>query len=416
MSMGKIDRERAGLMGEGYLERSRSSPTRRLLFYDDSPDFGGHEVMTLGILEYLLETREYDISFIYSLRNRGLENGLAAVQSRFPGLVLEQTSYTSGRLQFLRTLVAIKALRHTRELMRKFRPDCVIAVQGDISLSTVGVLAGVSEGIPTISYIPMAHTRRQRGERILPCLKDAILLWYYLRPHRFITISDSMGSMLRERGARQPIDVVENGVDLSALQRMDKAQARAHLGLPQVGFVAALCGRIEFKQKGHDVLLRALADRMSEFGDWTFLIVGDGPDKQRLELMIDKLALGHKVTIAPWQRSMSSIYSAIDLLVVPSKYEGVPVTILEAMHFGLPIVASAVDAMADLLPGPWLFPSGNSDALADAMLRVRSMNNDSWLENNRRLVETRFTLKRQKEMFARVLTQGIKACVETNQP
>ena len=399
-------------MGEGHSEILNNSPTGRLLFYDDSPDFGGHEVMTLRIVEYLLETREFDISFIYSLRNRLFENELAAIQSRFSGLVLEPSSYASGRLQFFKTLVAVRARRSTREVIRKFRPDCVIAVQGDISLSTVGVLAGVSEGIPTISYIPMAHTRQQRGERTLPWLKDAILFWYYRRPHRFITISDTMGSMLRERGARQAIDVVENGIDLFAQQSIDKAQARADLGIPQNGFLAALCGRIEFKQKGHDVLLRALAERISEFSDWTFLIVGDGPDKRQLEVMIDKLGIGHNVKLAPWQRSMSLIYSAIDMLVVPSKYEGMPVTILEAMHFGLPIVASAVDAMAELLPEPWLFPSGNCDALADAMLRVRSMNNDPWLENNKRLVETRFTLKRQKEMFAGVLRQTIKASVK----
>jgi len=302
-----------------------------------------------------------------------------------------------------------------RELIRKFRPDCVIAIQGEIGTSSVGVLAGLREAILTISYIPLAHNRRQRGERRLPWLKDSILSWYYRLPHRFITISDSMRTMLRERGARQPIDVVENGIDLSAFQTIDKAQARAQLGLPEVGCIAALCGRIEFKQKGHDVLLRALAGRTREFSDWTFLLVGDGSDKQRLESLIEELNLGNRIRLLGWQQHMSVVYSAVDLVIVPSKFEGVPVTVLEAMHYGLPIVGSAVDAIAELLPEEWLFPSGDGDALAEAMLRVRSMNNEPWLESNRHLVATRFTLKRQKQEFARVLAQSIDADTGTNQ-
>lgn len=402
------------LMGEGHPRGSLNSTATRLLFYDDSPVYGGHEVMILGILEYLMETGRHDIAFIYPPGNSRLERELTRIQSRFPSLVLVQSSYSSGRLQFLRTFLAIGALRRTRELMRRFRPDCVIVVQGEISLSAVGVLSGIREAILTISYIPLAHTRRQRGER-LPWLKDAILWWYYRFPNRFITISESMGSRLRERGARQPIDVVENGIDVSALQTIDKAQARAQLGLPEVGFVAALCGRIEFRQKGHDVLLRALAGRTGEFSDWTFLVVGDGPDKRRLEAMIEKLKIGHKVKLIAWQNSMSLVYSAIDFVILPSIFEGVPVTLLEAMHYGLPIVASAVDAMAELLPGHWLFPPGDSDALADAMLRVRSLDNEHWLKSNKQLVGTRFTLKRQKQELARVLIQCISASAATDQ-
>ena len=396
-------------MGEEHSKEQLKTTAKRLLFYDDSAVYGGHQVMMLGMLQHLVETGEYDIAFVYFSGNSRLETELTRIQSNCPGLSLVKSSYKSGRLQFLRTFWAVGALRRTRKVMRKLRPDCIVVVQGEISLSALGVLAGIREAILTISYIPLAHTRRRRKENTLPWLKDAILWWYYRLPHRFITISESMGSMLRERGARQPIDVVENGIDLSVLRTIDKTQARAQLGLTQVGFVAALCGRVEFKQKGHDVLLQALAGRATEFDDWTFLVVGDGPDKNRLQAMIEKLRLGNKIRLIAWQQSMSLVYSAIDLVVIPSKYEGVPVTILEAMHFGLPIVASAIDAMAELLPRPWLFPSGNSDALADAMLRVRSLDNERWLEDNRHLVATRFTLKRQRQEFARVLIQCIDA-------
>jgi glycosyltransferase involved in cell wall biosynthesis len=403
------DREKAILMGEEHSKEQLKTTAKRLLIYDDSAVYGGHQVMMLGILEHLVETGEYDIAFVYFAGNSRLETELTKIQSRFPGLSLVESSYNSGRLQFLRTLWAVGAVRRTREAMRKLRPDCVVVVQGEISLSAVGVFAGIRESILTISYIPLAHSRRQRGESKLPWLKDAILWWYYRLPDRFIAISNSVSSMLRSRGASQPIDVVENGVNLSDRRKINKAEARARLDLPSVGYVAALCGRIEFMQKGHDVLLKVLEDRAEEFSDWVFLVVGDGPDNERLAAMIRETSLEDRVTVKGWQNDMSFVYSAIDMLLLPSRFEGVPVTMLEAMYYDLPIVASATDAMAEVLPLEWLFPVGDSDSFADALLRVRSHNNLPLLERNRCIVETRFTQEQQRRRFADVLNH----CIDT---
>jgi glycosyltransferase involved in cell wall biosynthesis len=385
----------------------------RLIFYDDAPVYGGHEVMILNALRHLTQVDTYEILFIYSASNFRLESELKMLLVNCPRLSLVRFPYTSGWLQFLRTLWAVKPLRDLRKILRDFCPDCLVVVQGEISLSALGVLAGLRESIRTISYIPLAHTRQERGER-LARMKDAVLGWYYHLPHHFITISDGMVRMLRERGAGQSIDIVENGVDLSALQPANKAHARSQLGIPQNKFAVALCGRIEFQQKGHDVLLRALVGRASDFSDWTFLVVGEGPDKRRLEASVEELGLSSKVKVIAWQSSMSLAYSAIDLVVMPSRYEGVPLVLLEAMHCGLPVVASAVGPMADLLPGQWLFPPGNSDALANAMLRVRSLDNESWLEINRQVVATRFTLERQQVEFANVLRRLMSVGTEVN--
>lgn len=385
---------------------SISNPIR-LLFYDDSPVYGGHEIMIINSLEYLLKTDIYEISFIYSPINIRLESELIKIRYIYPKLMLIPFKYTSGRLQFLRTLWAIRPLQKLCKLVRSYHPDCLVAVQGEISLSALGVLAGVFEDIYTISYIPMAHSRLQRGDRFFPRLKDAILWWYYRFPKHFITISNDMALMLRLRCADQPIDVVENGIDLSALKSINKASARAQLGLNDVGFVSALCGRVEFKQKGHDVLMQALLDRGKEFDNWTFLIVGDGPDKCRLVELIKKLSLVPRVILIPWQADLSLVYAAVDMLLLPSRFEGVPVTMLEAMYCCLPIVSSDIPSITEFLPKDWLFTLGDSNAMANTMLRVRSADNGRFLKKNRQLISARFTKERQKLEFERVLNHCI---------
>jgi glycosyltransferase involved in cell wall biosynthesis len=162
------------------------------------------------------------------------------------------------------------------------------------------------------------------------------------------------------------------------------------------------------------VLLQALAHKKAMFNSWVFLVIGDGPDKHSLEVMIKDLGLGHKVRLLPWQDNLSLVYSAIDMLLLPSRFEGVPVTMLEAMYCRLPIVSSNIPPITEFLPKEWLFPVGDSRALVDTMLRVRSVDNRQLLEDNRQLISARFTQERQKEEFGRVLSRCMVSVSETN--
>ena len=378
-----------------------------MLFYNDVTVYGGHEVMFVNALSPLLSTQSWEIGVVYSRQNERLETELERLKVCYPSLILIPRAYTSGRLQFLRTSWAYWARRRLNALFHAQAPDCVVAVQGEISLSAVGVLAAKDAGCYTISYLPLAHTRKQRGES-LAWLKDKLLCKYYQIPDHFITISESMRSLIRERGAKQPIDIVENGITMDVLRVFDKAEAREKLSIPKTAYVAALCGRIEFRQKGHDILLKALAGRSGDFNDWIVLIIGSGPDQSLLERMITELGLTDKVMLVPWQMNLSWVYSAIDMLLLPSRYEGVPVVMLEAMSYGLPIVGTNIDAMGELLPAEWLFPAGDDKAFSERMLQIRFRDSDVLCESNRRLVAMRFTKARQEKEFERVLNRCVQ--------
>jgi glycosyltransferase involved in cell wall biosynthesis len=371
----------------------------RVLFYDDAAVFGGHEKMTLNALQSMAHSGDFEIGFVYSRKNVSLESRLRELAHRYSCIELLPLGYVSGSLQFLKTPFAIDACRDLRATMRSFRPDCVVVVQGEISLSSLGLWAARRERIPAISYIPLARSRRERGEGRLAWLKDLLLRPYYRLPDAYITIGESVAATLRARSVNQPIRVVENGIDPEALRVMPKGEARKQLGLPLDTYLAGLVGRIECKVKGHDLLLRAVAEHRDQFRGWTFLLVGDGPDKAAMTVMAEKLKLGALVQFVPWQNDLATLYSALDMVVMPSRFEGVPVVMLEAMHYRLPVVASNLDAMKELLPSDWLFTAANPSELAARLLEVRHSDQNQLLDRNRRIIEERFTRQKQGAEF-----------------
>jgi glycosyltransferase involved in cell wall biosynthesis len=100
------------------------------------------------------------------------------------------------------------------------------------------------------------------------------------------------------------------------------------------------------------------------------IITGDGPDRGRLEALIHLLGLQRQITLLPWQEDSTLVYSALDLLIIPSRFEGVPLVMLEALACGTPVIGSARDGMKDLLPVSWTFETENGGALTEAAVYV----------------------------------------------
>jgi len=135
-------------------------------------------------------------------------------------------------------------------------------------------------------------------------------------------------------------------------------------GSPLIGTIC----RLE-PQKGLDVLLEA-ATRLESA---RFLIVGSGSERGRLERRILELGLGHRVEIRPWTDAPDRVLKELDVFVLPSFDEGLPLAVLEAMMAGVPVVASAVgsvgEAVVDGITGA-LVPAGDPVALGAALDRL----------------------------------------------
>jgi glycosyltransferase involved in cell wall biosynthesis len=193
---------------------------------------------------------------------------------------------------------------------------------------------------------------------------------------RVVTFCKPFARALVDRGvAEKRIELITNAVELRAApSAREVAELRARLGLAAGERVVLTVGRLS-AEKGHAILLAALR-RLQERPDMNgvrLVIAGTGNEETRLrssatDLGTRALFLGHQPD--PWP-----LYHAADVFVLPSLTEGSPLVLFEAMGAGLPIVASAVGGIPEMISdgeSGLLVPPDDADRLADALARVLS--------------------------------------------
>lgn len=155
--------------------------------------------------------------------------------------------------------------------------------------------------------------------------------------------------------------VVHNAVDVAGAARADPARDEAAL---------LSVGRFTYP-KDPETLLRAAARLPA--GGWRLQLVGDGPDRERLEELQRELGLEHAVEFLGARDDVPALLAAASAFVLSSRSEGLPLSVIEAMAAGLPIVASDVGGLHELVEdgsSGLLVPAGDVDALADALRRL----------------------------------------------
>lgn len=334
--------------------------TVNLLFYDDSPVYGGHEVMTLLGIESLLANNDTEIKFLASENNETLHQKLTRIATDRGGLEVISIPETSSKLEGFRNRVKRGRVNGLAQRLTELDPDLVVAVQGNIEHSSLALLASRKAGLRVTSYIPVPHSNAEMGAK-LGSLRDFSTPALFRTPDSFITISHEMARMLRSRGATCPIEVVYNGIDTERFRPQGRAEARAALDLPSHAHVFGVVGRIEFRQKQQHLLAQAAAtDPM--LADIHLLFAGDGPDAENLDAQLANTLKGRARRL-PWVDT-SALYPALDALVIPSRYEGLPLVMLEALACGVTVLASDRDGMRDILPDAHRFETGSQTALS----------------------------------------------------
>ncbi|MEN8254797.1 MAG: glycosyltransferase family 4 protein [Verrucomicrobiota bacterium] len=312
----------------------------KILVYDDNPDFGGHQAMACHGIEALAADPCLEIVFMFNPANHKLADRLSGA-----GIPTCPAPRRFGAPQ-----------------LQALAPDLVLCIQGDIAQSTKGIRAARKAGIECVSYIAIPHRMADMGAK-LGALRDRINQRLLNQPDRYIAISESMKQLLIERGATKPIAIVPNGIPAPP--------ASSHIPPPTSHMTLGLIGRIEFNQKQQDFMVRTFIDHPDVFGDCRLLIAGNGPDEEKLRRLI---ANKENISFLPWQEDVEAFYEQIDFLLLPSRYEGVPLVMLEALARGIPVLGSARDGMRDILPEAWTFEPENAQSLAKTFSRVR----ESW--------------------------------------
>ena len=343
----------------------------RVLFYSDAADFGGHELMTLAGVRHMVAQPDVAVGFMFFRGNLRLARQLGDLAARHPHFKVLPHDYPSQRLQILRTRVSGRAIRGLAATIIAQAPDVVVTAQGAITVGSAGLMAAKQARVPSICYIPMTHPESVFfASRLKAAVREWLSLLYYRLPNEYITVSPRMEDYLKRRGLQQPVTLVQAAIDLPAYRVVDRATARANLGLSDGDRVVGLIARVQFWQKRQDLAVKGLALARRQAPNLKLLVVGDGPDLATLKQLAHAEGVSDAVVFKTWTDDLSSVYAAIDALAIPSRFEGVPLVMLEAMYFRRPVIASAVDGMADMLPPHWLFPSGDAAAFAARLLDV----------------------------------------------
>lgn len=183
-----------------------------------------------------------------------------------------------------------------------------------------------------------------------------------------VAISEEVKQKLLRAGVKEDrVHLIQNGIDLrpfNAARQGIQSPDGADRAL-QVGFV----GRLS-QEKGPDLFLRAAAEVVREMPRIKFLLAGDGPKKAELEVLIDSLHIREHVFLLGRTEDMASFYASLDILVSSSRQEGLPIALLEGMASGLPLVATAVGSVPEIVQTDRtgiLVPAENVQALAKAI-------------------------------------------------
>jgi glycosyltransferase involved in cell wall biosynthesis len=194
------------------------------------------------------------------------------------------------------------------------------------------------------------------------------------KPTHVCAVAESVAQIVRRAGRRGPISIVPNAIEAGAAPPSvdERRELRNSFGLEPQQFVLACAGRLS-REKGVDVLLAAARDFVAETPEVRVLIAGAGPEAHDLARQASAAALADRVRLLGWIPQPQQLMAAADLVVLPSRSEGLPNVALESYEVGTPVLATNVGAISQvILEGQtgWVVQPDSVSALLDGLRRA----------------------------------------------
>jgi glycosyltransferase involved in cell wall biosynthesis len=257
-----------------------------------------------------------------------------------------------------RLLNNINRVSRLRTLLRELGPDVVVAFTTDANV--INLLAACGSQIPVV-----ISERNQPDRPGLASVHRLARRLTYPFADAIVVQTDSIANWVRSR-FRTPVYVLPNPVTINP-SRAPTPSADRHV-IIAVGRLTA--------QKGFDILIEAFARVAGRHPDWLLVIYGEGPDRTDLETLRDALSMQGRISLPGITKNIETAYAEADLFVLPSRFEGYPNALLEALAAGLPAIATsgpggASEILEDGKYGLLVAP-GDAVALASALDRMMS--------------------------------------------
>lgn len=340
-----------------------------LVVYSDAGELGGAEMVLGRLLAALPEAIRVTVV--------GVDPDVVAWLGK------RRPATSTVTVQGIRDRTDVAEMWRHRRLFLRLRPDVLQFNLSSGSSCQWAILAATT--IPGATLVALEHSPMGTWSRFSSALKR--LTARRLAAH--VAVGERAARLIeRSSGLREgSIEVIHHGIDSVAEAPAERPEAPTLLAVSRHDPV-----------KGLDVLIEAMALVPPPI---RAVIVGSGPEGPKLRALCDRLGLGERVELRepePGRMDAATTMWAYDALVLPSRLEGFPVTVLEAMFAGLPVVATDVGSVREQVePGVtgWIVPPEDPAALAAAIQelfsdpdRARAMG-----ERGREIARKRFTMQ-----------------------
>jgi glycosyltransferase involved in cell wall biosynthesis len=231
---------------------------------------------------------------------------------------------------------------------------------------------------------------------------------------RIVTVSNATRRYVLSLGA-DPVRtrVIHNGVDTDHFKPSDTARAvvRRNLGIPRDAVVALTVRRLVYKN-GIDTLLESAPTALKQNPKLVFLAVGTGPDRDTVQTRIQQLGITDHFRLAGFvsDAELPAFYNAADMFVLPSKSgEGLPLVALEAMSSGLPVIATNVGGISEVMYEACgkLIPADEPEEMAKAILELSKTDLSATNFAVRRIAERRFSWEKNVKALTEIYEELI---------
>lgn len=267
--------------------------------------------------------------------------GHTAILAARPGSELATRSLANGmqvRLLPFRGKFDLKTIYGLYRLIRDEKIDIVNTHSGIDSW-----VAGMAARLADVCLVRTRHLN-------LP-LKRSWHNFVHFLPHKVVTCGQAMLENLRDNYdfPAEQLASIPTGIDFSVFRpKIGRAAARTALGLKDTTFTVLMAAVIR-AVKRHEVAILAFAEFHRQAPDSLLLLAGEGPMRAQIEAQCAQLGIGHAVRFLGHREDIPDLMAASDAMILTSRSEGVPQVITQALGIGLPVVASAVGGIPELV-------------------------------------------------------------------
>lgn len=280
----------------------------------------------------------------------------------YSGLGKKMNKYT-GIINYIDNETLIKEIYYPKELRNNYIKyfnnegyDLIIGVEGYYSL----LLATISSEIKskTIGWQHNSYEAYLKNKRRYHWKQDSLFKYYIPKLDKYIVLTDYDKYKFED----------ELGILVDVMHNPKSFKSKEKAELINKNFIAA--GRFTH-QKGFDLLIQSFK-KFSEADDkWNLDIIGEGEELESLQEMIDKYNLRNRITIKSFTNNIKENLLKASVLLLPSRWEGMPMIVLESMELGLPIISYNISASKQLIDNNYngiLVNKYDIDKFAEAML------------------------------------------------